>query len=215
MAIEFIIRASKWVVGDKWLKFGQWLTPIWAHVDDITTLTTTVPKKQAQEVPKHLHCQRSSHGSKISYWQNTRPNCQWNTWANDMMQIWGTLSSLNKKNKYQHTHSLHQQDLDARETQAVVLPVWDTTKTNVAFNCVWNPHQQRTSWKEWFGLPRCLRQLGWHLADGRISAKFCHQSYLRPPSHTPERTFQIESISKHSISTTKKWPLVWGAMIVM
>lgn len=37
MAMELIIRASKWVVG------GERLPPIQAYMDDIITLTTTVP----------------------------------------------------------------------------------------------------------------------------------------------------------------------------
>ncbi len=43
MAMEVILRASKWVVGGKRLKTGVKLTPIRAFMDDITTLTTTVP----------------------------------------------------------------------------------------------------------------------------------------------------------------------------
>lgn len=41
MAIEWIIRASKWVMGGKWFKCGVQLTPLRAFMDDKTTLTTT------------------------------------------------------------------------------------------------------------------------------------------------------------------------------
>ncbi|KAJ8346703.1 hypothetical protein SKAU_G00281040 [Synaphobranchus kaupii] len=41
MAMELIIRASKWVAGGQRLR--QQLPPIRAYMDDITTLTTTVP----------------------------------------------------------------------------------------------------------------------------------------------------------------------------
>lgn len=43
MAMEVIIRASKWVVGVERLQGGQWLPPIRAYMDDLTTLTSTVP----------------------------------------------------------------------------------------------------------------------------------------------------------------------------
>ncbi|MBN3281348.1 GCIP protein, partial [Polyodon spathula] len=42
MAMEVIIRASKWVVGGKRLASGMRLPPIRAYMDDITTVTTTV-----------------------------------------------------------------------------------------------------------------------------------------------------------------------------
>lgn len=41
MAMEVIIRASKWVVGGKRLKSGVRLPPIRAYMDDMTTVTTT------------------------------------------------------------------------------------------------------------------------------------------------------------------------------
>ncbi|XP_076879265.1 uncharacterized protein LOC143527830 [Brachyhypopomus gauderio] len=43
MAMEVIIRASKWVVGGERLHDGTRLPPIRAYMDDMTTLTTTVP----------------------------------------------------------------------------------------------------------------------------------------------------------------------------
>ena len=43
MAMEVIIRASKWVVGGERLQDGFRLPPIRAYMDDLTTLTTTVP----------------------------------------------------------------------------------------------------------------------------------------------------------------------------
>lgn len=43
MAMEVIIRASKWVVGGQWADSGLRLPPLRAYMDDITTLTTTVP----------------------------------------------------------------------------------------------------------------------------------------------------------------------------
>lgn len=43
MAIEVIIRASRWVVGGQQLKAGLRLPPIRAYMDDMTTLTTTMP----------------------------------------------------------------------------------------------------------------------------------------------------------------------------
>lgn len=43
MAMEVIIRASKWVVGGERLHNGTRLPPIRAFMDDMTTLTTTVP----------------------------------------------------------------------------------------------------------------------------------------------------------------------------
>lgn len=42
MAMEVIIRASKWVVGGERLQSGQRLPPIRAYMDDMTTLTSTV-----------------------------------------------------------------------------------------------------------------------------------------------------------------------------
>lgn len=43
MAMEVIIRASKWVVGGQRAESGLRLPPLRAYMDDITTLTTTVP----------------------------------------------------------------------------------------------------------------------------------------------------------------------------
>lgn len=43
MTMKVIIRASKWVVGGKRVKSRVWLTHIMGHMDDMTTLTTTVP----------------------------------------------------------------------------------------------------------------------------------------------------------------------------
>ncbi|XP_042559579.1 guanylate-binding protein 1-like [Clupea harengus] len=42
MAMEVIIRASRWVVGGQQLKTGLRLPPIRAYMDDMTTLTTTM-----------------------------------------------------------------------------------------------------------------------------------------------------------------------------
>ncbi|KAL1273018.1 hypothetical protein QQF64_028880 [Cirrhinus molitorella] len=41
MAMELIIRASRWVVGGERLKSGLRLPPIRAYMDDMTTVTTT------------------------------------------------------------------------------------------------------------------------------------------------------------------------------
>ena len=43
MAMEVIIQASKWVVGGVRLETGQRLPPIRAYMDDMTTLTSTIP----------------------------------------------------------------------------------------------------------------------------------------------------------------------------
>lgn len=43
MAMEVIIRASRWVVGGQQFKAGLRLPPIRACMDDMTTLTTTMP----------------------------------------------------------------------------------------------------------------------------------------------------------------------------
>ena len=43
MAMEVIIKASKWVVGGERQKSGVRLTPIRAYMDGMTTLTTTAP----------------------------------------------------------------------------------------------------------------------------------------------------------------------------
>lgn len=43
MAMEVIIRASRWVVGGEQLKSGLRLPPIRAYMDDVTTLTLTIP----------------------------------------------------------------------------------------------------------------------------------------------------------------------------
>jgi len=42
MAMEVIIRASRWVVGGERLDSGMRLLPIRAYMDDMTTMTTTV-----------------------------------------------------------------------------------------------------------------------------------------------------------------------------
>lgn len=42
MAMEVIIQASKWVVGGEHLQAGHQLPPIHAHMDDMTTLTSTI-----------------------------------------------------------------------------------------------------------------------------------------------------------------------------
>ncbi len=42
MAMELIIRASKWVVGGERLQSGQRLPPVHAYMDDMTTLTSTI-----------------------------------------------------------------------------------------------------------------------------------------------------------------------------
>jgi len=43
MAMEIIIRASKWVVGGERHQDGMRLTPIRAYMDDMTLVTTTLP----------------------------------------------------------------------------------------------------------------------------------------------------------------------------
>ena len=43
MAMEVIIQASKWVVGNERLQDGTQLPPIQAFMDNMTTLTTTAP----------------------------------------------------------------------------------------------------------------------------------------------------------------------------
>ena len=43
MAMEVILRASKWVVGGERLQDGTRLPPIQGYMDDMTTLTTTAP----------------------------------------------------------------------------------------------------------------------------------------------------------------------------
>ena len=43
MAMEVIIRASKWVVGGEKLQGGPRLPPIRAFMDDMTTMTSTAP----------------------------------------------------------------------------------------------------------------------------------------------------------------------------
>ena len=43
MAMEIIIRASKWVVGGERRQDGMHLTPIRTYMDDMTLVTTTVP----------------------------------------------------------------------------------------------------------------------------------------------------------------------------
>ena len=43
MAMEVMIRASKWVVGGERLQGGTRLPPIPADMDDMTMLTTTAP----------------------------------------------------------------------------------------------------------------------------------------------------------------------------
>ena len=43
VAMEVIIRASRWVVGGERLSGGYRLPPIRAYMDDLTTLTTTIP----------------------------------------------------------------------------------------------------------------------------------------------------------------------------
>ena len=43
MAMEIIIRASKWVVGGEIRQDGMHLTPIRAYMYDMTLVTTTVP----------------------------------------------------------------------------------------------------------------------------------------------------------------------------
>jgi len=42
MAMEVIIRASRWIVGGECLASGMRLPPIRAYMDDMTTMTTTV-----------------------------------------------------------------------------------------------------------------------------------------------------------------------------
>jgi len=42
MAMEIIIRASRWVVGGEHLASGMRLPPIRAYMDDMTTMTTKV-----------------------------------------------------------------------------------------------------------------------------------------------------------------------------
>jgi len=42
MAVEVIMRASRWVVGGKRLASGMRLPPIKAYMDDMTTMITTV-----------------------------------------------------------------------------------------------------------------------------------------------------------------------------
>jgi len=42
LAMEVIIRASRWVVGGERLASGMWLPPIKAYMDYMTTMTTTI-----------------------------------------------------------------------------------------------------------------------------------------------------------------------------
>ena len=59
------------------------------------------------------------------------------------MQISRTPSSLNNFKK------INQQDLAARKTQTVVLPVWHSPKTRVAINCIKFPSAKWKSWEKW------------------------------------------------------------------
>ena len=56
MAMEVIIRASKWVVGGERRQDGVRLTPIRAYMDDMTLITTTVPcmKRILERLNKNL-----------------------------------------------------------------------------------------------------------------------------------------------------------------
>ena len=56
MAMEIIIRASKWVVGGKRRQDGLCLTPIRAYMDGMTLVTTTVPcmKRILERLNKNL-----------------------------------------------------------------------------------------------------------------------------------------------------------------
>ena len=43
LAMEIIIRASKWVVGGERWQTGIQISPVRAYMDDLTLVTTTVP----------------------------------------------------------------------------------------------------------------------------------------------------------------------------
>lgn len=78
MAMEVIIRASKWVVGGEHLQAGHRLPPIHVYMDDMTTLTSTIPctkrlleklhanitwarmKLKPSNYKEHIHCQRKN-----------------------------------------------------------------------------------------------------------------------------------------------------------
>ncbi len=55
MAMELIIRASKWVVGGERLQSGQRLPPIRAYMDDMTTLTSTIACTKCLLVKLHAN----------------------------------------------------------------------------------------------------------------------------------------------------------------
>ncbi|KAG7495746.1 hypothetical protein JOB18_004645 [Solea senegalensis] len=61
MAMEIIIKASKWVVGGERLHCKQRLPPIRAYMDDLTTLTTTVPctKRLLEKLHQNITCART------------------------------------------------------------------------------------------------------------------------------------------------------------
>jgi len=68
MAMEIIIRASKWVVGGERCQDGMHLTPIRAYKDDMTLVTTTVPcmKRILERLNKNLKWAGKSRSISIS-----------------------------------------------------------------------------------------------------------------------------------------------------
>lgn len=83
MAMEVIIRASKWVVGRERARARLHLPPIRAYMDDMTTLTTTEAhtkqllgklqenikwaQMKIKQILKHLHCQGGALRHKVLY----------------------------------------------------------------------------------------------------------------------------------------------------
>lgn len=93
MAMEVIIRASKWVVGRERARARLHLPPIRAYMDDMTTLTTTEAhtkqllgklqenikwaQMKIKQILKHLHCQGGAIRHKVLYRGRLNTNSVW------------------------------------------------------------------------------------------------------------------------------------------
>ncbi|KAJ8414647.1 hypothetical protein AAFF_G00038490 [Aldrovandia affinis] len=163
MAMEVIIRASKWVVGGERTKNGLRLPPIRAYMDDMTTLTTTAA------------CTRRLLGKLQENIKWARVKIKPNK-SRSISIIKGELKDVSLKDKEQ-VQQLRQDIVNGLDNinktllpgklklwclQFGLLPriMWPLTIYEVPITTVEKMERTVTSYvKKWLGVPRCLTNI--------------------------------------------------------
>ncbi len=151
MAMEVIIRASRWVEGGERTKNWIHLPPIQAYMDDMTTLNTTAASTRRllgklQENIKWAQMKiKPNKSRRISIVKGQLKNVKFCIGDDPIQQCRRTLSkasvqynlskawaSAASKAGHHRQSGKHQQDPTAREAQALVSAIWTSPSGNVA-----------------------------------------------------------------------------------